>query len=271
MQSFPTTHLPPPAMPVGGTYFPPAGGAQDTLFAEFRAFQKAEAARTLKENQAKEASMYEQLGRATAAATAISFRSTFSPTRESLHGMQTDYRLAQRVEAARTLREKQYREYLMYAAHGGRSHGTPFQYQGMSHVPPWVTLPSAANATVTPESAVAAPYFGGTDSYTGVIAAAPYQSPPPYHQPEANYLLHRGSKAAAAARPQTNDISSHPGGPLRHPTGPTSRERVRHPTAEAKKQPKKKLCRYYLKRSKFRNYSANRRIVPNKAASAADI
>jgi hypothetical protein len=275
VQSFSTAQLPPPAMPVGGgggggAYFPPTGGAQHALIAEFRAFQKAEAAKALKESQTKEASMYEQLGRATAAATAISFQGTFSSTGGSLLGMEADYRVAQQVEAARTLlREKQSREFLMYAqleqakaaaaatsfrgAAAGRSHGVPFQYQGMPRVPPWAMLPSAANAnmtpSVTPESSVAGPYSGRTNSHTSGIAAAPHQSPPQY-QP------------------------SPPGGPLRHPQKPartdaaTAGERVRQPVTKVKKPPKKKLCRYYLKSSKARNYSAERRSVPNKTDSA---
>jgi hypothetical protein len=135
----------------------------------------------------------------------------------------------------------------------GRSHGAPFQYKGMPHLPPWAMLPSAANAnmapSVTPDSSVAAPYIGRTNSHTSGIAAAPHQSPPQY-------------------QPST------PGGLLQHPqeracTDTTSaRERVRQPTTKVKKQPKKKLCRYYLKSSKLRNYSAERRIVPNKAESA---
>jgi hypothetical protein len=233
-------NFPPPAMPLGSAYYPPAGGAQDTLIAEFRAFQKAQAERTLKENQVKEASMYEQLGRATAAATAISFQGTFSPTGESLHGMQTDYRRAQQAEAA-----KEYRDYLKYAQ--------------MEQVK------AAASATSFPGEAHAgrshvAPSFGRTYGYTGGTATAPYQNSPP--------LYHRGSESTVA-RPQTNDTSSPPSSPLRqHPTEPASKGKVRHPIAKATKQPpKKKLCRYYLKSSKLRNFSADKRIVPNKAGS----
>jgi hypothetical protein len=89
MQSFSTAQLPPPTMPVGGggggggAYFPPTGGAHYALIAEFRAFQKAEAVKALKENQTKEASMYEQLGRATAAATAIPYKAHFLQQGES--------------------------------------------------------------------------------------------------------------------------------------------------------------------------------------------
>jgi hypothetical protein len=250
-------NFPPPAMPLGSAYYPPAGGAQDTLIAEFRAFQKAQAERTLKENQVKEASMYERLGRATAAATAISFQGTFSPTGEGLHGMQTDYCLAQQSEATRTLREKEYREYLMYmqleqAKASASASTTSFPgeaHDGRSHV---------------------APYFGRTYGYTGGTPPAPYQNLPPlYHQPEANYPQHRGSISTAASA-QTNNTSSPPGSPLRqHPTEPASRGKVRHPIAKATKQPtKKKLCRFYLKSSKLRNFSADKRIVPNKAGSA---
>jgi hypothetical protein len=282
MQSFSNAQLPPAAMTgggIGGAYFPPVRGAQDALIAKFHAFQKAEEARTLKENQTKEASMYEQLGRATAAATAISFQGTFAPTGEGLHGMQTDYRVAQQAEqAARALREKQSRrEFLMYAqleqakaaaaatsfqgVASGRSNGAPFQYQGMPHLPPWATLPSVSNAnmapSVTPDSSVAGPYSGRKNSHTNGIATATYQSPPQYQ--------------------------ASPPGPLRHPQEPARRgsaesstagERVvRHPATKVKKPPKKKLCRYYLKSSKQRNYSSGRYVVPNKTDSAdtADI
>lgn len=259
MQSFLAAQTSAHTMAVGGASFPPAGGSQHTLIAEFRAFQKAEAARTLKENQTKEASMYEQLGRATAAATAISFQGTFSPAGGgSLHGMEADYRVAQQAEAARTLREKQSRDFLMYAqleqakaasaatSFLGAAHSGPFQYQGMLHPPPsWAPLRSPANAnmapSVTPDSSVAGPYSGRANSHT---------SPPRYH-------------------------SSHLSGPPRHPQDParadtvSARERVRYPTTtKVKTQPKKKLCRYYLKSSKLRNYSAHKRSVPNKTESA---
>jgi hypothetical protein len=303
MQGFSTAQLPPPAMPVGGAYFPPTGGAQNAMIADFLAFQKAEAAKTLKENQSKEASLYEQLGRATAAASSMSFPGAFPRTQGSLHAMQ----VAQQSEALRrTLRENQSRELLMYAqleqakkkaaattpsfpgAVPGRFPGAPFQYQGISHLPP----PSAAYATIArsvtpPESTnfhtseiAAAPYFGGPNFHTGGISAAPYPSLPPY-QPELNAPqgVHRNISSPPGASSRYESVlqrTPEPAPPVRHASAvaapATARTLTKGKPREKKTQPKKKLCRYYLKSSKVRNYSyrprADQGVAPNETLSA---
>jgi hypothetical protein len=199
-------------MLAGGAYLPPAGGAQYAMSADYRVAQQVEAARTLRENQFREY---------IPPPTTQSFSSAQLPPPDILasgaylppvggaqFAMSADYRIAQQAEAARTLRENQSRELLMYAqldeattaatatsfpgAAPGRLHGSPFQYHGVPHPPPWAPLRSPAYAPTGPRGPPESTIF-----HPGDIAAAPSQSLTP-QQPEVALSRHGSGDAAAA-------------------------------------------------------------------------
>jgi hypothetical protein len=92
-------------MAVNGVYFPPTGSALDAFASHLRA-QQAEALRTLQDNRSRESLIYEQLGRAAAAAATANHLPAEFP---------------------------------------GGIHAAPFQYQAAAHPQPsWWTNPSAA-------------------------------------------------------------------------------------------------------------------------------
>jgi hypothetical protein len=135
-------------------YFPPTGSALDALEANFRA-QKAEALRTLQDNRLRESLIYEQLGRAAAAAAATA-------------------------------------NYFPGEFPGG-IHADPssLQYQGVPHPPPsWSTNLSTAYLPMAPSALSEESPF----SHASVTAAAPGRSLQP-HPSTLAFPLHQGSGA----------------------------------------------------------------------------